>query len=452
MLARFRHHSLLSRIAVIPMAVSLISFASACDKVPLLAPGGTVITLFPTSNTVPLNGEIEIIATAIENGTTTSTPTTPPANGGTPGGGTPTAPTSTSSTGAGTPVQNGTLITFTTTIGRIEPSEARTTNGQVRVRLIAGGQSGTATVTAFSGGASGKLENLRVGTAAAERVLLTATPQALGPLGGASEISARVEDVSGAGISGVPVAFTTDQGTLSPGTAVTDGSGVAKVTLTTTRDATVTANVAGKTATVTVKLNPRTGLTLAAPTNTITALQPAQFTVNVNAPSTGTIIRDVTIAWGDGSVQSIGAISASTVVTHVYQEDGTFTVVATATDASGFTEQVRTTVLVLAAQPPSVTVTATPGSVTFGQAVRFTAQVQGNTSAITSYVWDFDAGADPRTATTTGNQAIVRYFASLGPAGTKVVSVTVTQANGPQGDGFGTVVVSAGGGTPLKKQ
>ena len=56
---------------------------SACDKVPLLAPGGTVITIFATSNTVPLNGEIEIVATAIENGTTRrrprrpTTPTTP---------------------------------------------------------------------------------------------------------------------------------------------------------------------------------------------------------------------------------------------------------------------------------------------------------------------------------------------------------------------------------------
>ena len=31
---------------------------------------------------------------------------------------------------------------FTTTMGRIEPAEARTNNGQVRVRLIAGSQSG----------------------------------------------------------------------------------------------------------------------------------------------------------------------------------------------------------------------------------------------------------------------------------------------------------------------
>ena len=94
---------------------------------------------------------------------------------GTPGTpATPTTPTSTTSAGAGTPVQNGTLVSFTTTIGRIEPSEARTNNGQVRVRFISSGQSGTATITAFSGGASGKLENLKVGSAAAERVIISA--------------------------------------------------------------------------------------------------------------------------------------------------------------------------------------------------------------------------------------------------------------------------------------
>src|SRR5207253_10219155 len=110
----------------------------------------------------------------IENGVASSgtTPTTPGTT--TPG---TTGTTSTTNAGAGTPVQNGTLVSFTTTIGRIEPSEARTSNGQVHVRFIAGTQSGTATITAFSGGASGRIENLLVGTPAAERVSLTATPE-----------------------------------------------------------------------------------------------------------------------------------------------------------------------------------------------------------------------------------------------------------------------------------
>ena len=150
-------------------AITILSFALSCDKVPLLAPTGSVISLFATANTVPLNSEIEIVANVIENGVTQSGSGTT----GTPG----TTTTGTTTPGAGTPVQNGTLVSFTTTIGRIEPSEARTNNGQVRVKFISGGQSGTATITAFSGGASGKLENLKVGSAGVERVLISASPQ-----------------------------------------------------------------------------------------------------------------------------------------------------------------------------------------------------------------------------------------------------------------------------------
>jgi hypothetical protein len=166
-------------------------------------------------------------------------------------------------------VHNGTVVTFTTTIGRIEPSEARTDNGQVRVRFFADGQSGTAVVTAFSGGASGKLENLKVGSAGAERILLSANPQALACSGGNSQVSARVEDVSGVGLPQVPVVFTTTKGQLNPSTATTDASGVANSTLSTSQEAIVTANAAGKTATALETLSPRTGVGITSPRATI---------------------------------------------------------------------------------------------------------------------------------------------------------------------------------------
>ena len=193
---------------------------------PLTAPTGSVITLFAANSTVPLNGEVEIVATVIENGTTL-----PPAERhGNRNAGTGTS--SSTSAGAGTPVQNGTLISFTATLGTIEPAEARTNNGQVRVKFKSNGQSGTATITAFSGGTSGKLENLKIGTAAVERVIVSASPQTLGPGGGLSVISALVQDTSGSPLAGVPVTFTTDAGTLTVTTATTDQNGVATTTLT----------------------------------------------------------------------------------------------------------------------------------------------------------------------------------------------------------------------------
>jgi len=43
--------------AVLGLA-AFLSVALGCDKVPLTAPSGSVISLFATANTVPLNGDI----------------------------------------------------------------------------------------------------------------------------------------------------------------------------------------------------------------------------------------------------------------------------------------------------------------------------------------------------------------------------------------------------------
>ncbi len=413
--------------------LAILSFAMACDKVPLLAPTGSVINLFASSSVVPLNGEVEIVATVVENGVAAS-PGTGTGTGGGTGAGAPTGTTSTTTAGAGTPVQNGTLVSFTTTIGRIEPSEARTNNGQVRVKFISGSQSGTATITAFSGGASGKLENLKVGTAAADRVLLSATPQTLPPSGGTTTITARVEDTSGSGIPGVPVTFTTDAGTLSSSSVITDSSGVAATILTTSRVAKVTANVAGKTADVSIGLNPRTGITIAGPTNPVSAGVPTTFTVGVGATAN---IRNVTVDFGDGDRRSLGALSGSVPVQHTYVEAGSYGVTATATEASGFTEQVGTVVTILPGQPPAVIITASNNNPSVGETVIFTATVSGATSTVLRYEWNFGANAVPPTAETTGNRATASYTAT----GTKIITVRVVQATGPSGDGQTAIVV-----------
>src|SRR5688572_13218827 len=237
--------------------------ASACDKAPLLAPSGTVIFLNATSGSVSSTGSVEIVAVLLEQGT---------ASTGTGTG-------STATPASGTPVHNGTLVSFTTTLGRIEPSEARTENGQVKVRFIGDGSSGAAKILAFSGGARSEI-TLNVGAAAAERVHVTAT--AVGSSGGTSTVSAKVEDTSGNPLSGVTVQFSSTRGTLSATTATTDSAGVARVTLTTTSEAVVTATVGSKSNTVTVTPATRSGLSITAPT-TITASAPAAFTFTVTA-------------------------------------------------------------------------------------------------------------------------------------------------------------------------
>src|ERR1044072_5514336 len=124
-----------SLLALAFAALSLAALVVACNKVPLLAPTGRVIAPLPSAG----DGEVTIVATVIENGTAQS-------GSGLSG--------ATTRAAAGTPVQNGTLVTFTTTIGQIQPSEATTHNGQVTVALVTGSACGTAHITAYSGGAS----------------------------------------------------------------------------------------------------------------------------------------------------------------------------------------------------------------------------------------------------------------------------------------------------------
>jgi len=120
--------------------VMLAGLVTACDNMPLTAPSGTAITLLAASSNLPVNGATEITAVLIEGGTAT------------------TGDEQTVLPGVGTPVHNGTVVSFRTTLGRIEPSEAKTEDGRAVAVLIADGRTGTATITAFSGPASRTLD------------------------------------------------------------------------------------------------------------------------------------------------------------------------------------------------------------------------------------------------------------------------------------------------------
>jgi PKD repeat protein len=384
---------------------------------PLLAPSGTVITLIPSSTVMSVNGSVEITGTVIEQGTTSS--------------GTGTQQTSTP--GAGTPVHNGTVVTFTSTIGSVDPKEARTHNGAVTVRLVGDGRSGTAKVTAFSGGASGTTE-ISVGTAAVDHIVLTASPQTLPSSGGTAQLAARVEDASGNPLASVPVNFSADAGTISASPVVTDDQGTARSSITTPKDVVVTATAGTKTATANITLAARTGIAITPPSTPITAGSPAAFSVSVSGTAN---VRDVTVTWDDGTSTSLGAISGSTTVQHVFHSAGNYTVSATATDAAGNRETVSTTVTVQPAVPVSVTLTASSTSPATGQTVTFTATT-GTLPAgviITRYDWTFgDGGA----TTTTANTATHVYTA----IGAKDITVNVVLSNGSTAIGQTTITVT----------
>ena len=382
---------------VATLAVLALCLFPSCEKVPLLAPTASIITILSSRDVLPINGTAQIIATVIEQ--------------------------------SGTPTHNGTLVTFTTTLGTLEPQEAVTSNGQATVTLRAGTQSGTAEVSAFSGSARSESPVMvTIGGAAAASISLTASPGTVPAGGGTVTLSARPTDANANLLPGVPVSFSADAGTLSSSSAISDSLGEARISLTTDRDTQVTASVGAQTATVTIRVSVLPTVTIAATGGAPTVGELTPFAVSVSVGTNP--IRQVSVDFGDGTSQSLGSLTGSTNVTHTYSFAGTFNVVATATDTSGGVVSVATVLVVEGAAPLNVTIVASPTTVQVGDAVAFTATVTQavGTLEIDRYEWSFGDGGS---AVTTGN-ATSRVYSG---AGRRVVEVTAVEKDGRIGTG-----------------
>ncbi|HUE90392.1 MAG TPA: Ig-like domain-containing protein [Vicinamibacterales bacterium] len=334
----------MSRSSVRLALVALVATAAGCDKVALLAPTGSTVTLSISTTSIGANGTAEVIATVIE--------------------------------AAGTPVHNGTEVTFQASVGKVDPPVARTENGLARTTFLANGASGTARIIAFSGGAAAEAVEIRVGGAAVETITVRTEPSSLPVTGGPVEVTATAVDASGNPVTGAPVVFSANAGTLNPQQVSTDANGQARTTLTTTRETRVTATVAGKTAETTVSV-------LAQPTITVTPNpaspivgMPVTFTITPATTAAGSAIRTVTFDPGDGSgPRNLGV--GTTSFAHVYSRAGTYTARAVATDVSGQTGE---SVTVLQAVRVLPTVTITPPTSLTGTVPRNSATFTINSS------------------------------------------------------------------------
>jgi PKD repeat protein len=514
MISRLRRVSVLAA-----MLAGSALLTIACEKVPLLAPSGSSITLTALATALPSNGTTDIIAQVIE--------------------------------ASGTPPHSGTHITFTTNLGTVQPSEADTDiAGRVTVKYVAGSGSGTATITAISGGVSASGTNavkILIGAAAAASIGVNASPGTVSSTGGISTISAKVLDTNGNLLPGVPVTFSTDNGSLSATVSTTDSTGTATTQLTTNKTAKVTATTGvstpasgtGTTATtaptgsITVNVNAVSAIAVGAPspasptvgipvtfpltitpnangsaiqrvvvdfgdgsaavtlpgtpssaTHTYTSVgsfsvratatdafgdiavasgsvtvgarpQPTisittsanptagattTFTLSVApAANSGTVISDVTIDFGDGSAAvDLGATSGTAIsVQHIYQTGGTYTVTAIARDSNGGTAPASTVLVVPAATPLTVLLSASSTPSGANTTESFTATVIGlGNSVVVNYHWVF--GSTLGTADTTSNQQTRTYVAGTG---TITVTVTVTTSTGAQATGQTVIVI-----------
>jgi len=295
----------------IGLIVALALGGAACEKSQLVAPTESTVTITTASATVPLGGSTEVTAFVAESG--------------------------------GTPVQNGTTVRFSTNLGRVDPIEAQTKNGYAVATFSAGTVSGVAQVRATSGGAGGSssetagspgsnVVEITVGGAATGTVAVTASPSSIPASGGTVTIIAIVLDDSGNRLANVPVTFSTDAGTLSSTLGTTDATGEARVQLTTTREAVVTARAGGQSGTVTVTVN--TSIQITASPAAGTTATTFVFTVT---PAQGVTPTDVTIDFGDGQTISLGAITSATAVPHQYSTSGSKVVQATQINSDGST-------------------------------------------------------------------------------------------------------------------
>lgn len=107
---------------IVILVLLAVALAGACHKVPLFAPTGASLTLYAGTQVLPLNGTTQVTANVVESG--------------------------------GIAVQDGTQVTFTSSLGSFTPSDAGTKDGKATVTFNAGSQSGTAVINAFSGAVS----------------------------------------------------------------------------------------------------------------------------------------------------------------------------------------------------------------------------------------------------------------------------------------------------------
>jgi hypothetical protein len=357
---------------------------------------------------------------------------------------------------SGNPPHSGTQVSFTTTLGSIEPAEATTdTSGRAVATFKAGTSNGTATITAISGGVSASGNNavkIAIGTAAVGRVIVGANPTLVPALGGSSTITATVLDINGNALSTAPVAFSTTAGSLSQLVVTSDANGAASTVLQTSTQAVVTASVGaqgttttntgttgttgttGSTAgqasgTVTVAVAAAPTLVITPPTTLPTVNLPATFTFVVTVPATnGSAVRSVNVNWGDGTTQELGGISGTNLISHVYHTVNIFSITAMLTDGSGNVVTVTTSVTVI---PAALTLTITPPTTppSAGLPANFTIVpgVPANTGDSVKNVrldWG-DGTAAQDLGAIAGSTFVAHVFAA---AGTYVITGTLTDA------------------------
>jgi PKD repeat protein len=276
---------------------------AACDSASPVAPPGTVLQLSANPTRISSDGQSQIRVTAFRPN--------------------------------GTPVNEGTVVLLSTTIGTLPGSIATDRSGEALALLFGNGEFGTATVTASLGGAEPKTVEVQVGISAGS-ITLQATPASVAETGGRVDLIATVRDDQGRALADAQVNFSTDVGRLDSGGALlkTNAGGLVQDVL-----RVVTADIdpiQGDSFDVQAEVGTGTGTLLSdATTIAIQRLPRADFTFGTN--NLTVVFTDTTTGrptrwqwdFGDGNTSTLQN------PTHTYSAPGTYVVTLIASNSQG---------------------------------------------------------------------------------------------------------------------
>jgi hypothetical protein len=267
---------------------------------------------------------------------------------------------------------------------------------------------------------------------------MSATPSSVSQSGGTVTVSALVLDPAGNPLPGVNVTFSADVGQLSPTTALSDASGIARTQLQTTQTSKVTATAGAATKDVTVTVTSAPSVTVTAP-DTGTVGTPVSITVTATSGATATPrqIQTLTVDFGDGAVETRSNVTGTAGFTHTYSQARGYTITATATDVSGNTGVAQDTIVIARQQLPTVSLSA-PATTTVAApiSVSFSGTATSPAQIVSARVTLQDG-----TVIYSGSSANTFNY-KFSSAGTYTLTGTVTDSNGNSAAAQTTVQVN----------
>jgi PKD repeat protein len=389
-----------------------------CDKASPVAPAGTTITLSVNPTRIDISGQASITAIVRRDN--------------------------------GTPVNPGTEVNFSTTLGTLDPDVAKTDDaGVARTVLTGAGQVGMATIEASTGAATPATTEIQIGSLASS-VTLVASPTAIGKGGGTIELLAVVRDDAGQLLNELAVNFSTTSGTLeSRGAAkLTNQLGEARDTLAVTEldivalvtnvisvsvfasteggsllETTTDIGVRGLISNISLQVSPGS---VAASGGKVKLLALVKDDVGLGVQGAGVnfISQAGTLASGGGVLRTDSGGQVEDTLTLTVQDidalgTRTFKVEAFSTDSTGAQISASFTVSVQTGAPISDF-----GFVTSGLSVQFNNQSAGDQPLF--YLWDFGDGVVPNP----DNRTEVNPVHAYANPGTYPVTLQVTNAVG----------------------